>query len=64
VFPPAAGFREVAVVIFYVRIGSTVAELAGVGWMAGCGPGRLFLDDTFVLVAILVFGHRSIEMMC
>ena len=63
-FPPAAGFREVAVVIFNVCIGSTMAELAGDGWMAGCGPGRLFFDDTFVLVAILMFGHCSIGMMC
>jgi hypothetical protein len=62
VFPPASGFREVAVVILHVYIGSTVAELAGERWMAGCGPGRLFFDNTFVLVAILMFGHCSIGM--
>ena len=62
-FSPAAGLREVAVVIFHVCIGSPVAELAGEGWMAGCGPGRFFFDDAFVLVAILMFGHCSIGMM-
>jgi hypothetical protein len=64
VFFSAAGLREVTVVIFHFCIGSTVAELAGEGWMAGCGPGGLFFDDTFVLVTILIFGHCSIGMMC
>lgn len=58
VFLPGARLREVAVVIFYIPIGGTVAELAGNGWTARGGPGRLFFDDTFVLVTVVAFDHR------
>ena len=60
---PCARFREVAVVVFYLCIRGAVAELAVDGWMAcGCA-GRLFFDDTFVFVTVLIFGHCPIGMM-
>jgi hypothetical protein len=49
--------REVAVVVLYIRIGGAVAELASNGWVARCGLGRLFFDDAFVLVTVLVLDH-------
>lgn len=39
-----------------------MAELAGDGWMACGGPGRLFFDDTFAFVTIVIFGHCPIGM--
>ncbi len=56
-FFSSAWFGEVGVVVFYICVGSTVAELAGDGWPARGGAGRLFFDDTFVFVAIVVFCH-------
>ena len=57
VFPSRARSREVAVVVFYLCIGGTVAELAVDGWMACSGSGRLFFDDTFVFVTVVMFDH-------
>jgi hypothetical protein len=59
VFFSATGFGKVAVVVFYIRIGGAVAELTLDGWPAGGGAGRFFSDDTFALVAIVAFCHRS-----
>ena len=62
-FLSCARFREVAVVVFYLCVRGTVAELAVDGWMACSGPGRLFFDDTFVFVAVVMFDHCPIGMM-
>jgi hypothetical protein len=62
VFLPGARFREVAVAVLYVSIGSTVAELPSDGRTACGGPGRFFFDDAFVLVTVVVFDHGSIGM--
>lgn len=62
VFLSGARLREVAVVILYIRIGGTVAQLASNGWVGRGGPGRLFFDDTFVLVTVVVFDHGWIGM--
>lgn len=63
-FLSSAWLREIAVVVFHIRIRSTVAELAGDGWPACSSPGRLFFDDTLVFVAILMFCHCSNGMIC
>ena len=55
---------KVRVVIFHIRVGRTVTELAIYRRPARCGAGRLFFNDTFVFVAIVVFGHRSVGMRC
>jgi hypothetical protein len=34
-----------------------VAKLAGDGWPARGGAGRLFFDDTLVFITIVMFGH-------
>lgn len=61
---PCAWLGKVGVVVFYIGIGGPVAKLAGHGWLrAGCRARRFFFDDTFVFVAIVTFGHCSIEMM-
>jgi hypothetical protein len=39
-----------------------VAELAVDGWVACSGPGRLFSDDTFAFVTVVMFGHCPIGM--
>lgn len=62
VFLSCARFREVAVVVFYLCIRGTVAELAVDGWMACGGLGRLFSDDTFVFVTVVMFDHCPIGM--
>lgn len=53
---------KVRIVVLYIGIGGTVAELAGHGWAASGRAWRLFFDDTFVYVTIGMFGHCSIEM--
>jgi hypothetical protein len=59
-FLPGAGLGEVAVVVLYIRIRSTVAELASNGWTACGDPGGFFFDDAFALVTVMAFGHGSI----
>jgi hypothetical protein len=63
VFFPSTWFGEVGVVVLYICVGGAMAKLAGDGWMARGGARRLFFDDTFVFVAIVVFGHCSFGMM-
>jgi hypothetical protein len=62
VFLSGARLREVAVIVLYIRIGGAVAELACNGWVARGGAGRLFFDDAFVLVTVVVFDHGWIGM--
>jgi hypothetical protein len=57
-----AWLRKIRVVVLYIGIGSAVPELAGAGWVASCRPGRLFLDGTFVFVAIVMFDHGFLWM--
>ena len=64
VFLSCARFRKVTVVVFYIRVRSTVAKLAGDRWSARGSPGRLFFDDTLVFVAIMMFCHCSDGMIC
>ena len=60
VFPPGARPREVAVIVFYICVGSAVAKLATDGWTACSCPGGFFFDDAFAPVTIVFFGHDSI----
>jgi hypothetical protein len=62
VFLSGARLREVAVVLFYLGIGSSVAELPSDGWTAPVGPGGFFLDNTFVFVTVAGFDHGLIGM--
>jgi len=64
VFFSSAWFGEVRIVVFYLRVGGAVAELARDGWPARGGTWRLFFDDTLVLVAIVVFCHCWDGMIC
>jgi hypothetical protein len=59
---PCVGPGKVRIVVLYIGIGGAMAELAGHGWVAGGRAWRLFFDDTLVFVAIVMFGHCSIEM--
>jgi hypothetical protein len=63
-FFSSARLGEVGVVVFYICVGSTVAELASDGWPAGGGAGRFFFDDTLVFVTIMMFCHCSVGMAC
>ena len=58
---PGARLREIRVIVLYIGIGGAVAKLAGQGWTAGIRAWRLFFDDTFVFVAIVMFGHSFIR---
>jgi hypothetical protein len=60
VFPPGARPREVAVIVFYICVGSAVAKLTSNGGTARGGPGGFFFDDAFAPVTIVFFGHDSI----
>ena len=54
----AARFRKIRIVVLYIRVGSPMVKLARKGGTAGGCARRLFFDDTFMLVAIVVmFGH-------
>ena len=50
--------REIRIVVFYVRVRSAMAKLAGKGGTSGGCARRLILDDTLMLVAIGTFGHH------
>ena len=63
-FFSSARLGEVGVVVFYICVGGAVAELAGDGWPARGGAGRLFSDDTLVFVTIVMFCHCSDGMAC
>jgi hypothetical protein len=63
-FFASAWFGEVAVVVLYVCVRGAVAELAGDGWPARGGVGRLFFDDTLVFVTIVMSCHCSDGMTC
>jgi hypothetical protein len=60
----STGFGKIAIVFLYIGVGSPVVELLGDGWPAGGGARRLFLDYTFVLVAIVMLCHCSGGMTC
>lgn len=56
-----ARLREISVVVLYIGICGAVAKLAGLGWTTGIRARRLFLDDTFVFVAIVMCGHSFLR---
>jgi hypothetical protein len=64
VFFSSAWFGKIGVVVFHICVGGTVAELAGDGWPARGGAGRLLFDDTLVFVTIMMFCHFSDGMTC
>ena len=63
-FFTSARFGEIGIAILYICVGGAVAELTRDGWPARGSAGRLFFDDTLVLVAIVVFCHCWDGMTC